>query len=198
MLLFAAAVPPIEAREAIVATMRSVGPAGDQLDVTPLLAMHVPITSFGNLSRGEARRLIATLGSAVGEWGPPPRLRFSGSTALEWPGDYCVWAKLGGEVDRFSDIARRVPGVVQRLGLFVDRRSFRPWMPVGSITDHTTAAYLERLVGALDAAEGPEWTLTSISLLQKRWSDDERDAEPFEELERFDLAAAEPVSARRG
>jgi hypothetical protein len=112
---------------------------------------------------------------------------------LEWPGDQCVWVKTGGDVERFTDMARRVPGVVQSLGLFVDRRSFRPWMPVGCITAETTAPYLERLVAALDAAEGPEWELTGLSLLRRRWSDDEADADPFEEMEFLELKAGASV-----
>ena len=47
-----------------------------------------------------------------------------------------------------------MPSAVKQLGFFVDRRRFGPWSAVGTITETTSAPYLERLVAALDDFTG--------------------------------------------
>jgi 2'-5' RNA ligase len=78
-----------------------------------------------------------------------------------------VWAKLDGDLDALNVIGRGVPQIVQRLGFFVDRRQFRPWLSVGTITDHTTAPYLERVVERLESYDGRPWTVESVSLMKR-------------------------------
>ena len=81
-------------------------------------------------------------------------------------------ARLDGAVHGVLTIGRGVPPAVKRLGFLVDRRAFRPWMAVGSITDHTTAPFLERLVDELDEFKGTMWTLSTIALMRKVPLDD--------------------------
>ena len=116
--------------------------------------MYLPLTGFGNVTLGDSVKLAKALRAEVATWAPPRRCAFTGGAALEFPGDESVWAKLDGDVDGLKTIGRGVPQVVQRLGFFVDRRQFRPWLSVGTITDATTAPYLERLVAALDDFRG--------------------------------------------
>ena len=192
MFLFAAVVPPESVREWVSAAVDAAGgagPAGNELERVPVEAMRMPITGFGNLALPEVRRLSATLRATVREWEAAPLVRFSGATALEWPEDRSVWLKLQGEVDELTQIARSIPSAVRNLGLLVDRRRFRPWLEVGSITPFTTAEYLEHLVAELDRSEGPEWRLPAISLLRMRWGAPGEPGET-EELERFELAFA--------
>ena len=66
-----------------------------------------------------------------------PSLTFAGGAALEFPGDESVWVKIDGDVEALKTIGRGVPQAVQRVGYFVDRRQFRPWLSVGTITDAT-------------------------------------------------------------
>jgi RNA 2',3'-cyclic 3'-phosphodiesterase len=70
----------------------------------------------------------------------------------------------------------------------VDRRQFRPWLPVGTITDSTTAPYLEELVAALEGFEGRPWTQAPLTVM-KRLPDGDPDA-PFKEVEQMPLAAS--------
>jgi len=162
-----------------------VAPAPPQLDVTSRELAHLPVSGFGNVTLADSRRLAAALRTAVASW-PRPQLHFSGATALEWPGDEAVWAKLGGDVDGLMTVARGVPMVVQRLGFFVDRRQFRPWMAVGTINAGTTAPYLEQLVAALTAHRGSGWVLDHVSLMRR--SNEEDGELQFEELEKLRLA----------
>jgi RNA 2',3'-cyclic 3'-phosphodiesterase len=217
MRLFAAIVPPAEAVDELRTLVRSVRPEGedlrpsrtrrrlfgrgerpaavaddeipdtDQLQLTPAAEMFISITSFGNVALGDSVKLVDAL-RADAATRPAPTLHFAGGAALEWRGDESVWAKLGGDVDGLSTIGRGVPQVVQRLGFFVDRRQFRPWLPVGTITDTTTAPYLEELVAALEGFEGRPWTQATLTVM-KRLPDGDPDA-PFKEVEQMPLAAS--------
>jgi 2'-5' RNA ligase len=151
--------------------------------------MHIPITSFGNVALRDSVVLRSTMQRMAATW-RSPKLRFSGGTALEWPGDNCVWAKLDGDVDGLREIARGVPTAVRPLGFLVDRRTFRPWLSVGCITDHTTAPYLQRLVDALEDFQGELWTLTEFCLLQRRPADDDDAPDITEVVERYPLATS--------
>ncbi|MEP6817276.1 MAG: hypothetical protein ABI873_17185 [Marmoricola sp.] len=161
-------------------------PETEQLTRLPVVRMHIPITTFGHLTRVDSELLADALRTAVATW-ERPTLHFTGGTALEFPGDQAVWARLGGDLDRLQVIGQGVPKVVQRLGIFVDRRQFRPWLSLGTITEETTAAYLEELVAALDRFAGTTWTHEHVSLMSGQPGGGPR--EPYEELERMPLAA---------
>jgi 2'-5' RNA ligase len=136
------------------------------LDFVPPEQMHLPITGFGNVTAGDASKLAATLTDAAAGW-TRPTVRIAGGGALEFPGDRAVWAKLEGDVDGLVSIARGVVQAVQRRGFFVDRRAFRPWLAVATITDATTAPSLEEVVAVLDAFRGEPWTVECVSVMKR-------------------------------
>ncbi|MGZ4438367.1 MAG: 2'-5' RNA ligase family protein [Nocardioidaceae bacterium] len=166
MHLFAALLPPAPVREELAGVVRSVAPRTTELDAVPAGSLFLPITAFGNVTRSDARALETAIAREAATW-RAPELRFSGAAALEWPGDENVWATLEGDLDALNEIGRGVPTVVQRLGFFVDRRKFRPWLSVGTITDSTTAPYLERLVAALEALHGQTFRFEEISVMRR-------------------------------
>ena len=112
-------------------------------------------------------------------------MHLEGGTALEFPGDESVWAKLAGDLDALNVIGRGVPQVVQRLGFFVDRRAFRAWLPVGAITDATSAPHLQRRGGRTRRLPRPELD-DRVDLLMKRLPEEGKDS--FEEMEQIPLA----------
>jgi hypothetical protein len=132
------------------------------LEHVPVDRLRLPITGFGNLTTNDAHRVADAIATAALDW-RAPTLRLAGGTALDFPGDWSVWAKLTGDVDAVSSIARGVTQCVEGLGFFVDRRQFRPMLSVATVTPATTGPYLEALVAALDAFEGDTWT-AAISL----------------------------------
>lgn len=173
MRLHAGLIPPQRVLDALDDVVRSAAGPASEFEPVPSASMHIPLALFGNVSQGDAVTLAEALAKEAMLWAPA-ELRFSGGTALEWPGDQSVWAKLDGDMEQVGTIGRGVPQVVQRLGYFVDRRKFRTWMPVGQITATTTPAYLHRLVDALEAYEGPSWTLSEVCLLHTRRSTDDQ------------------------
>jgi 2'-5' RNA ligase len=158
--------------------------AGNELTRPDIEQMYLRITSFGNVTLGDSIKLADALREQAATW-RRPEVHFTGAKALEFPGDESVWAVLEGDVDQLRAIGRNVPQVVQRLGFFVDRRVFRPWLPVGTITEQTTAPYLERVVEALDRFQGSPWTVESVFLM-KRVPD--AGVDEFEVMEEMPLA----------
>jgi 2'-5' RNA ligase len=163
----------------------STPPANTELDRPPIDLMHIPITSFGNVTLGDSLKLADALREKAATWSRP-EVRFAGAAALEFPGDESVWATLDGDVEGLKLVGRGVPDVVKRLGFFVDRRVFRPWLSVGTITDETTAPYLERLVAALGGLEGRPWTVDAVLLMQR--PAEAVSGDTFEAMERMPLA----------
>jgi RNA 2',3'-cyclic 3'-phosphodiesterase len=161
-------------------------PTNVELARPPIDRMHIPIASFGNVTLGDSTRLVDVLRETAATWSRP-EVRFAGAAALEFPGDESIWATLAGDVDGLMVIGRGVPDVGKRLGFFVDRRVFRPWLSVGTITDETTAPYLERLVAAIEGWEGRLWTVDAVWLMRRPAEAVASDA--YEEMERLPLAS---------
>jgi 2'-5' RNA ligase len=135
------------------------------LEYTPIGRIQLLVTEFGNLTTNDARGLAEAIAAVAADW-TAPTVRFAGGAALDFPGDWSVWAKLDGEVDELADIANGVTQCVQRLGLFVDRRLFRPMVPIATVTPATTGPYLQAVVDALDAFRGEEWKI-ALSLTKE-------------------------------
>jgi 2'-5' RNA ligase len=162
-------------------------PTTHELDAVELEEMYLPLAGFGNVTLRDATQLANSLRPQVAAW-QQAELVFSGAAALEFPGDQSVWVKLDGDVDALTAIGKGVPLAVQRMGYFVDRRKFRPWLAVGTITETTTAPYLERLVAALDGLRGQPWTVRGISLM--KWLPEVDGKRKYEEVEWMPLAGA--------
>jgi RNA 2',3'-cyclic 3'-phosphodiesterase len=171
MRLFAVIVPPRHAVEELVEELLAAGAGSREIDLVSVDEMRIPVTGFGNVSHGDAQQMVGMLARSAASW-PRPDLRFSGSAALEWPGDENVWTRLDGDVDGLLTVGRGVPPAVQRLGFLVDRRVFRPWMAVGSITDDTTAPFLEKIVDRLGEFKGTMWTLATLTVMRRVPTDD--------------------------
>jgi len=186
MRLFAAVMPPAAVLSELADAVRSVGPGTGELDAVPLDSMHIPITAFGNVTLADARQLQTAIAREAASWSAP-ELHFAGGAALEWPGDRSVWARLDGDVDALGTIGRGVPVVVQRLGFFVDRRKFRPWLSVGTITQTTTAPYLEKLVDRLETFTGTSFRLEEVSICRKLPVGDDGTDSGFEVVEHLRL-----------
>ena len=122
------------------------------------------IAKFGNLSRGDANRVAEALTRAASEWSTP-RLQLRGYSTLESEDDPSVWVDLEGDIDALNAVARGVPGVAARLGLFVDRRLFQPRVRLGSVSPGATEPELEAVLARLARFETNKWWQTGFSVL---------------------------------
>ena len=214
MLLYAVIVPPRDVLVAIARVVRSVerpsapepptprrgfrarlggrgGPAvepvnaiPDELELISAEQMNLPITGFGNVTTGDARRLEEAISAEAATW-TPPTMWFTGGTAVENPNDRSVWAGLEGDVAALMSVARGVTQSVEPLGFFVDRRKFRPSMAVATVTEHTTTPYLQSILDALDAFRSEPWTVEHVLLTRRSF--DQGVPKP-EEVARIPLA----------
>lgn len=191
MLLSMAFVPPIDVLEALDAVVTAAGGRDEDLERVPLHDMQMSVTMFGNVTRGDSANLVSALAKLSDRWPVAPTVRFSGGAALEWPGDHNVWAKAVGGVDVLEEIAQSIAPTVHRLGYAVDRRRFRPWLPLGRITATTDLAFLERLLAGLEAHEGSPWVVSQASLVRTTFASAHPGASPpFEVLREFPLPVA--------
>lgn len=149
--------------------------------------MQLSVAAFGNVTRGDTVNVVSALSRLSADWPPPPTLRFSGGAAVEWPGDQTVWAKLTGGVEALEAVAQSIAPAMLRLGYAVDRRRFRPWMPLGNVTATTELDFLERLLAGLDAHQGEPWEATHLSLLRTAFEAGRSGSETFEVLREFAL-----------
>lgn len=156
-----------------------------ELDLISPSRLNLPVANLGNVTNDDANRLSLALHEAAAEL-ERPTLCLGGATALEFPTDRSVWIKLDGDLDALRRIGPGVTNVVQRLGFFVDRRVFHPWLSVGTINDATTAEGLEAIVGALERFRGQPWQVDHVSLMRRML---ERDPPESCELEQIYLGA---------
>ncbi len=188
MLLSMAFVPPVDVLEALDAVVTAAEGTAEDLERVPLHDMQMSATMFGNVTQGDSAHLITALTNLSARWPAAPTVRFSGGAALEWPGDQNVWAKAIGDVDTLEEVVRMIAPTVHRLGYAVDRRRFRPWLPIGRVTATTDLAFLERLVAGLDAHEGSPWVASRLSLVRTTFASAKTGASPpFEVIREFPL-----------
>ena len=135
-----------------------------ELDLVPSDDLALPVTAFGNVTTSDAQRIVDAITEQTEGWAAPT-LHFAGGTALDFPGDRSVWAKVDGDVSDLMSIARGVPQSVERLGFFVDRRVFRPMLSVATVTESTTAPDLNSVVDALNDFRGQDWRIDAVVLL---------------------------------
>ena len=145
--------------------------------------MCLPIAGFGNVTSDDASKLADCLRGAAAAWACPT-VCLAGGGALEFAEDRSVWARLDGDVDGLLAVASGVVQSVASRGFFVDRRKFRPWLSVATITKSTTAPHLENVVAALDAFRGEAWRIEWISLVKPFF---EESVQVSKELYRIEL-----------
>lgn len=133
------------------------------LEIVPISDMRFHITTFGNVTTGDAAKITRCIAEAAVDW-PAPTVYFAGAVAPDFPRDRSVRARLDGDLDAMTALARGVIQTVERVGLYADRRRFRPVLAVAKATDDTELADVEAAADALTHYRSPSWTVDAISL----------------------------------
>lgn len=181
-------VPPRPVLDELDAIVDASGWGPGDLERIAAPEMQLSVAAFGNVTRGDTANVISALSRLSADWPAAPTLRFSGGAAVEWPGDQTVWAKLTGGVEALEAVAQSIAPAMLRLGYAVDRRRFRPWLPLGNVTATTELDFLERLLAGLEAHQGEPWEATHLSLLRTAFEAGRSGSEMFEVLREFPLA----------
>jgi 2'-5' RNA ligase len=190
VLLSVAFVPPVEVLDDLNASVDASGWRPGDLERIPSAHMQLSVAAFGNVARNEMASLCSALSRLAAAWPPAPALHFAGGAALEWPGDQRVWAKLDGDVDALQGVAASIAPAMLPLGYAIDRRRFRPWLPLGTVTPTTGLDFLERLVARLDSHQGPPWEATHLSLVSPVFDKSRSGSSAFEIVREFALPTA--------
>jgi 2'-5' RNA ligase len=168
VIIRAAIVPPPEVvAELAAATAELRGVPGVQ--AVPVDQLDIPVTAFGNLVPADVDR-VADLLSAAFEGAEGPVVRFAGMSISDDPGRrdgagrVALDTGLAGDVDPVADLAKFVPEAVARMGLFLDRRRFRPAMAFA--TADPQASQLSAVLDRRASWVGSEWSVPGLSLIR--------------------------------
>ena len=156
-------------------------------------AVFIRLAKFGNVTVTDAEGLAAALQVVARNWQVPILRASTFAVAAAHPFD--VTAQLDGDLDALGDIFANVNEVARVQRFFLDRRSFRAELFLGTI-ETPDGAPTPEVAGAELEHQGPQWSPTHITLLRTSFSDG---GTTFAEYARVELAdAAEDLGARTG
>lgn len=125
-------------------------------------AVVVRVCKFGNVTLDDAQSLITSLERAAATW-TTPVVRVADIHVGETE-PFSVAAGLAGDLDALDAVFGHVLGVAERQGFFLDRRSFRCQVALGTLTVPPGATIPESLPGVVIPVNGPAWTLSHLQL----------------------------------
>ena len=123
------------------------------------------IVRLGNVVPADGRRIAAALTQKCREIAPLV-LRLGEVVALEPIGHDGIGLKVeaaGGE-GALLELHRAVVSAAEEVGVFCDRRAFRPVLEVVGVTERTTEAQAQAVIDALAACPSMTWHVDAISL----------------------------------
>lgn len=164
MRLYAVITPPADVLADLADTVDRARAATPGVPWTPPEAWHLVLARFGSLGLNEVTVLKDVL-TEIGSYCPPLGLRLVGGGVLPQDADQNadeLEVGVEGDVEELWSLARAIPAMVRRHGLFLDRRSFHPAVSVATAArgpfDATSG------LRVLDPYWGPEWTATDMRL----------------------------------
>ena len=124
----------------------------------------VRLAKFGNVTGDDAKGLARALTAVAGTW-PAPVLHATGVSVTESE-PHVVTAQRGGDVAALRDIYDNVNEVARQQRFFLDRRSFRSELVVGSVEVADGAPLPATLLGAEARHAGPTWSPSHLTLVR--------------------------------
>lgn len=127
-------------------------------------AVFVRLAKFGNVTGDDAGGLVRALASVAGTW-PAPVLQTTGVSVTD-SDPPTVTARLDGDVDALRGIYHNVNEVARQERFFLDRRSFRSELVLGSVEGEDGAPVPATVVGAEAPVDGPTWSPSHVTLVR--------------------------------
>lgn len=187
MYLSAVLLPPLAQREEVAALLADVGgrmaaPAAESrrrwgrsrpsspsagtapavLTPLPVGLMAVHVTKFGYVEPEAGTRLRTTLERDALGW-TAPTVHVTGELSAHGS-DERLHLALDGEVDGLRTVFREITDAAKRAGFMLDRRSFRPLLPVADLDEGVSDEALATLVAGLEDFAGTPWTVDVLTL----------------------------------
>lgn len=143
----------------------------------------VRVARLGNVTAEDARVLARALDELAATW-PAPVVHVA-ELAIDLSDTHLVVnARLGGDVNGLTDVFRGFNEAAKAQRFFLDRRSFRPEFMVASVALPDDPTFLDRLEWEADTYRGPDWQVTTCSLMSGTFGDN---APTFAEVETLEL-----------
>jgi hypothetical protein len=157
-------------------------------------AVFVRLAKFGNVTVADADGLATALEAAAATW-PAPLLRVSKVGVAE-AAPFDVTAQLEGDVDALRDIFRNVIEVARLQRFYLDRRTFRSELTLGSVAVEDAGPVPDSVAGAEAPHRGQPWSASRITFVRTSFVDG---GTTFAEVARVELAdGAEDSGALAG
>jgi len=169
--LFVAAYPPDAALDHLgerIATLH-IGTAVS-VGVNPRVASralwHVTLAFLGEVAEERRDVAVRAVESAAAGDHPRPRLRLAGGGTFGRGRFTTMWVGVGGDVAGLQSLAGTVRAELRRARLPFDRKPFRAHLTLARPGARLPRPDIVDDVASLAAYAGPEWTLTTIALVE--------------------------------
>ena len=140
------------------------------------------VAKFGNLTAPDAASLAESLAAAAASW-PSPVVRVA-RLAVAKDDPFGVTAQLEGDLDALRAIHRNVLEVAERHRLYLDRRSFRGELALGTMEMDDGSPVPEPVAGSEVEHRGARWSADHVTLLRSSFAGG---GTTFTEYARIDL-----------
>lgn len=181
MRLFVAAYPPPQVRDdfAGVVDRLSVGQPrerGRSVRLAPADQWHVTLAFLGEVPDPMVDEAGLALDRAVERWraagdtgtSDVPNVRIAGGGTFGRDRFTTLWAGLHGDVDALGGVADALRRELRAAKLPSDNKRFRPHVTIARPGDRITADELAADLAALEAYEGPTWTVGDVRLMRSQ------------------------------
>ena len=169
MRVFSALFPPDEVVEDFARAVAPLQRAFPGLDWAPPLLWHMRLSFFGNLSHEDSARLSRVL-DVFGREQAPFQVCIDGAGATpELTEGQTLYAKLETPDNALLDLYLGSIAAVQSFGWVLDRRSFRPSLP---LAHSERPVDFSELVQRVSEYQSKVWEVTSIATVWARPGDD--------------------------
>jgi hypothetical protein len=176
------AAPPARGLLRLLGRPREAAPAAPvvALRAAEPSTVFVRLAKFGNVTGDDASGLGDALASAAGAW-PAPVLRVTGLTVTD-DDPAAVTAQVGGDVGALRDIYHQVNEVARQQRFFLDRRSFRSELALGTLEAGVPSPVL---AGTELPHPGASWSPSHVTLVRASFTSA---GSTYAEHARIDLA----------
>ena len=131
---------------------------------TPPEGLFVRVAKFGNVTLIDTRNLAEAIERWSSKW-PSPLLHVA-SLAVGETAPFSVVAQLEGDLHGLFGVFTHVLDLGKQQDFFLDRRSFRNEIRLGSLEVPEEAEVPAELPGAVIPLEGPEWQADHLTLFR--------------------------------
>jgi 2'-5' RNA ligase len=146
---------------------------GRSVRLAPPENWHVTLAFLGEVPDEKVDDVRRVVDRAVERWRAgrnpgAPEVQITGGGTFGRNRFTTLWAGLRGDVDGLARVAEALRGELRAARLPYDNKQFRPHLTIARPGDRITADELAADLAALDAYQGPPWTVDGIRVMRSQ------------------------------